>query len=104
MVPRGFEKPGHRRKIRSPDIYKALDPPEICMRASRPYRHMMKPTSFVVAALDPRDATIPSTPAAFVAHTRFLGACPKGGLKSNHLESGIPPGFAAFERPALAAA
>jgi hypothetical protein len=60
----------------------------------------MKTTLSVVAALDPRGATLPSTPAAFLAHIRFLGACLKGGLKFNRLESGIPPGFAAFERPA----
>src|ERR1700694_756198 len=100
----GLKSLGTASKVRSPDVYKALDPPEICMnRASRPYRHTMKPHR-VVAALDPRDATIPSTPAAFVVHIRFLGACPKGGLKSNHLESGIPPGFCSFGRPALAAA
>jgi hypothetical protein len=91
--------------MRNPDVYKALDPPEICLkRASRPYRHTMKTTLSVVAALDPRGATLLSTPAAFVAHIRFLGVCPKGGLKVNHLEAGIPPGFCSFERPALAAA
>ena len=88
--------------MRSPDVYKALDLPEICTnRASRPC--CRDETSSVVAALDLRGATLPS-PAAFVVHIRFLGACPKGGLKSNHLESGIPPGFCSFKRPALAAA
>src|SRR5882762_6074427 len=105
MVPHGFEKPGYRLKMRSPDVYKALDPPEFCMnRASRPCRHTMKPHR-VVAALDPRDTTIPSTPATFVVHIRFLGACPKGGLRSsNHLESGIRRDLQSFGRPALAAA
>jgi hypothetical protein len=95
----GLKSLGHRRKMRSPDVHKALDPPEICISGVPPLLSHDETTSSVVAALDPRDATLPSTPAAFVAHIRFLGARLKAGLRSDQLGSGIPPGFAALDIP-----
>src|ERR1700682_883854 len=57
----------------------------------------------VVAALDPREATIPSTPATFAVHIRFLGACLEGGLRSNHWSAACRRDLQSFCPPAVAA-
>src|SRR5260221_14070422 len=81
--------------MRSPDVYKALDPPENCMnRASRPYRHMMKPHPLW------SQLSIPETP---LFHQRqplswftsdFSARAPKVASGLIIWESGVPPGFA----------
>jgi len=105
MVPHGFEKAWAPPEMRSPDVYKALDPPEICLkRASRPYRHTMKPHHLWSQLSIPEAPRFHQRQPLSWLTSDFSARAPKGGLKSNHLEAGIPPGFCSFERPALAAA
>src|SRR5882757_6898308 len=90
--------------MRSPDVYKTLDLPEVCMsRASRPCCRAMKPHHLWSQLSIPEAPPFHRRPLSWLT-SDFSARAPKVALSLIIWSPASRRDFAAFERPALAAA